>query len=71
MVDHHFGCVIQIFVEEDTRGESSESGMGGSQSVFDIFSRCALDGEKTSLVGEVLDALTVLFSDGDDEIWKG
>jgi len=43
MVDHQFGGVIQIFVEADTRGESSESGMGGSQSVFDIFSRCALD----------------------------
>jgi len=38
MVDLQFGGVIQIFVEEDTRGESSESDMGGSQSVFDIFS---------------------------------
>jgi len=44
MLDHQFGGVIQIFVEEDTRGESSESGMGGSQSVFDIFSRCRLTG---------------------------
>jgi len=40
--------------------------------VFDIFSRCALKGEKTSSqVWEVLDALKVLFSSGDDEIWKG
>jgi len=45
--------------------------MGGSQSIFDIFSKCALDGEKTSQAGEVLDALNVLSSDGDDEIWKG
>jgi len=34
MVDHQFGGVIQISVEEDTRGESSESCMGGSQSVL-------------------------------------
>jgi len=27
MVDHQFGAVIQIFVEEDTRGKSSESGI--------------------------------------------
>jgi len=67
MVDHQLGGVIQIFVEEDTRDESS----GGSQSVFDIFSRCALDGKKTSQIGEVLDAINVLSSDGDDEIWKG
>jgi len=71
MVDHQFGGVIQIFVEEDTRSESSESGRGGSQSVFDIFSRGALDREKTSQVREVLNVLNVLSSDGDDDSWKG
>jgi len=53
------------------RGESSESGIRGSQSVFDIFSRCALDREKASQVREVLDKLNILSSDGNDEIWKG
>jgi len=70
MLDHQFGGVTQIFVEEDTRDESSESGMGGSQSVFDIFSRCALDGKKTSQVGEVQTHSMFFSSDGDAEIWK-